>query len=612
MEFESGLLIISAGLVVLIGVVFLLLNGPRKKSDPSIIDPRKLHPPKVFYKYNHDSIYHWVTWVKTQDQRVQEKALNQLVNHLTSPVSKLGLVSSDAIRALVEFTSDRSYFILCDLLITCTNALGLYTTIEIFYEDLAIGLTKFNRNQETEKILLEIFTEIKNKPELVNPQISLINALARFELSDTVIQIFDEILVNRQLNSKVRSKVLEIIETQTPQIQKKIFLTLLENHLKNQQGIIRDEDEKLLSSIFHRLKNFLSDEECSDYLWDLFNKGINSQKYGSFFIELIAKSIEEKDDAFSKFKLLELLDKPEPARTIFREAFIHRNSLDRKEQEVIRTNVKQEDLVFEKSICKADKTKAAKSVASELLNDYKLLEKDLILMQDNAKSDKVSQSVNVILGNGVDEKIYLIRALAANNNRSFVYVDALSLFSDPNLIHTFRTTIANSKPCLIFMNSLDLLLEKNLTKAEYINVKNVMRVVAEFSILPSVRFIASIPYARDELSANYPLINERLIVQSHGNYRIIHDINKPDFMKRRNHVSYKFAEIKPERFKSESESFDIDNFAESTEGMSYLEYSLLLSQYFEISLMLFGRLIPYSEFLELNQLRYPVENPVQL
>ena len=348
MEFESGLLIISAGLVVLIGVVFLLLNGPRKKSDPSIIDPRKLHPPKVFYKYNHDSIYHWVAWVKTQDQRVQEKALNQLVNHLTSPVSKLGLVSSDAIRALVEFTSDRSYFILCDLLITCTNALGLYTTIEIFYEDLAIGLTKFNRNQETEKILLEIFTEIKNKPELVNPQISLIKALARFELSDTVIQIFDEILVNRQLNSKVRSKVLEIIETQTPQIQKKIFLTLLENHLKNQQGIIRDEDEKLLSSIFHRLKNFLSDEECSDYLWDLFNKGINSQKYGSFFIELIAKSIEEKDDAFSKFKLLELLDKPEPARTIFREAFIHRNSLDRKEQEVIRTNVKQEDLVFEK------------------------------------------------------------------------------------------------------------------------------------------------------------------------------------------------------------------------------------------------------------------------
>jgi len=611
-EFESGLFVVSAGLMVLVGVLFLLFSRPRKKSDPSILDPRKLHPPKVFYKYSHDSIYHWVAWVKSQDTKIQEKAINQLIHHLTNPVSKLGLVSSDAIRALVEFTSDRSYFILSDLLLTCTNALGLYKSIEIFYEDLAVGLTKFNRPQETEKILLEIFADIKNKPDLVNPQVAVLKALARFELSDTMIEIFDEILSSRHLNSKVRTKVLEIISAQSPENQKKIYLMILENQLKNQQGILREEDEKLLSSIFERLKKFFTDDECSDYLWDLMNRGINSQRHGSYFIKLFSEAIEQKDDSLSTIKLLELLDKPEPARTSFREAFVHRNGLDRKEQEVIRTNVKPEDLIFEKSTCKADKNKTSRSVAAELLNDYKSLEKDLIMIQENSKTDKVSQSINVILGNGIDEKLYLMRALAANNNRSFVYVDALSLFSDANLIQTFRTTVGNCKPCLVYMDCLELFLEKNLTKSEYVNVKNVMRVVSEFSILPSVRFVANIPYSRDDLMSTYSLINERLLVQSHGNYRIINDINKPDFMKRRNLVSYKFADIKPERFKAESESFDIDNFAESTEEMSYLDYSLLLSQYFEISLMIFGRLISYSEFKELNEIRFPTESPVQL
>lgn len=611
-DFGSSFFLILIGLLAVGILVFVFFGRSSKVSDPSVVDPRKLHPPKVFYKYNHDSINFWITWIKSQDSSTQEKAFEQLVVHLTSPVSKLGVISADAIRAMIEFGTERAYIILRDLLITCSKALGQYKSIEIFYEDLAMGLTKFDKVQETEKVLVDIFYEIKKKSELVNPQVALLKALGKLELNQRVVQTFDEILANKSLNSKVRSEVLSIIEAQEPDVQKRVFLMILDNQLKNQQGIVRDEDERLFGIIFQKLKKFFSNDESSEYLWELMNNGINSSKHNFVFIKLFSDAIELKDESISNIKLLELLGKPEPARTPFKEAFVKRNSVDRKEQEVLRTNIKQEDLVYEKSICKSDKSKTAKAVSYELLNDYKSLEKDLILLQDTSKSDKLVQSINVVLGTGIDEKIYLIRALAANNNRSFVYVDAPTLYCDPELIQSFRTTVNNSKPCLVYMDNLDLVLEKNLSKTDSINVKNISRIVGEFSILPSVRFVASLPFTREDMQSLYAGMNDKLSAQSHGNFRVIYEINKPDFIKRRTLISSKFADIKPERIEADSGSFDIDDFAESTDGMSYLEYGLLVSQYFEISLMIFGRLISYKDFVELNQHRVSTPAPVLL
>jgi hypothetical protein len=611
-DFGSGLFVVVAMLVVLGVLVFLLITTTKRKSDPSVVDPRKLHPPKVFYKYNHDSIQFWISWIKSQDTTIQEKAFEQLVEHLTSPVSKLGVISADAIRALIEFGTERAYIILRDLLVTCSRALGQYKSIEIFYEDLAMGLTKFDKLPETEKVLIDIFYDIRKKSELVNAQVALLKAIGKLDFNQKVIQTFDEILANRSLNAKVRADALAIIESKDVDTQKRVFLLILDNQLKNQQGIVREEDERLFGTIFQRLKKYFSNDESSDYLWALMNEGIVSQKHNYVFIKLFCDAIEFRDDAIDDIKLLELLGKPEPARTPFKEAFVKRNSLDRKEQEILRTNIKLEDMEFEKGICKSDKSKTAKAVAYEILNDYKELEKDLILLHDASKSDKLVQSINVILGTGVDEKIYLIRALAANNNRAFVYIDAPTLYSDPELIQTFRTTVNNSKPCLVYMDNLDLVLEKNLSKTDSINVKNISRIVGEFSILPSVRFIAGLPYTRDDMQSLYSAINDKLAAQSHGNFRVIYEINKPDFIKRRTLISSKFAEIKPERIEADSGSFDIDDFAESTDGMSYLEYGLLVSQYFEISLMIFGRLIPYKDFVEINKYRVVAPAPLLL
>lgn len=157
-----------------------------------------------------------------------------------------------------------------------------------------------------------------------------------------------------------------------------------------------------------------------------------------------------------------------------------------------------------------------------------------------------------------------------------------------------------------------MVLEKNLSKTDSINVKNISRIVGEFSILPSVRFVASLPFTREDMQSLYAGMNDKLSAQSHGNFRVIYEINKPDFIKRRTLISSKFADIKPERIEADSGSFDIDDFAESTDGMSYLEYGLLVSQYFEISLMIFGRLISYKDFVELNQHRVSTPAPVLL
>jgi hypothetical protein len=605
MEFDlqTILFFVLVGILSIGAFVLIIQSKSSTKSDPSVLDPRKLHPPKVFYKYNHDSINHWCSWMKQQDPSIQEKAFELLVTHLTSPVSKLGVISADAIRALIEFGTERSYMILRDLLITCSKALGYYKSIEIFYEDLAIGLTKFEKVDETQKILLEIFSEMKKKSELVNAQIVIIKALAKLDFNENLTKTFDEILSNRSLHSKIKTEVLSIIQNQELEIQKNFFIMILENQINNQQGLVKEDDERLLETLFLRLKKFLHNDDCSNYLWELMQKGIASQKHNFVFVKLFSDAIALNDKDISKIQLLELLGKPEPARTPFKEAFIKRNSLDRKEQEILRTNIKPEDLVFEKSICKSDKSKTAKAVAYELLNDYKALEKDLILLQDASKSDKIAQSIHIIFGTGNDEKIYLIKALSANNNRSFVYVDAPTLYSDPELIQTFRTTVNNSKPCLVFMDNIDIVLEKTLSKNDSINVKNISRIVGEFSILPSVRFVASIPCTRDQIQIQNPNILEKINAQSHGNFRVIYEINKPDFIKRRTLISSKFAEIKPERIESDQGSFDIDDFAESTDGMSYLEYGLLVSQYFEISLMIFGSLISYKEFIELNQHR---------
>lgn len=586
-----------AAIILMTGIAWLVLTNPavfdsiQNNSDDDGPD-NDIPLKEIFYEYNHESTKAWLKWIDGQDESKKQFAYDMLTDYLDSPLKKLGVITNDVVKAIVVFKKKTGAFeVLAKLLKKSKTYFPQYKSIDLFYEAAAIGLTKID-HEKAEAFLVNELQDSNFNNNLVTVQRYLIRALCHLEFNPNLEKCWVRILTDQSYPQPTKKELLIHLETKADKIRERIYKKILNEQIDSNMSSLSENDKFILEEVFLKLKNLVTKEDYDEDIWDAMSRACDSTRIGKFAVKYLADMITMDEQSLSQNQILELLNKSD--RTIFLEACSKRYKLLEAETNMLKVPIKAEDISFEKTKFNVEKSKKTKNVAHELLENYHKLEAAL-RVDLNGQADKSSNSVSVITGSGENEKLYLLRAFAANQNKAFIYVDVQQLLYSEGIAKEFKNHVANTKPCLVYLDKMHKVLDVDLEKKEASIFKSITRSIKDLSVLPSITFTANIPYTQDELLKSDLNLIAKMITGVGSMYNTIMTMNKPNDSTREKIIHGYLEKLNPNRITA-SENFSVDELLEHTAQMDTLEMTLFLHQYFEVSLLANGKLISLEEF----------------
>lgn len=581
------------------GIAWLVLTNPAmfgdlSKNNKEEEDSQDNEIPlkNVFYEFNHESTKAWLKWIDGQDESKKQFAYDMLVNYLDLPLKKLGAITSDVVKAIVVFKKKEGAFdVLIKLLKKSKDHFSQYKSIDMFYEAAAIGLTKID-HEKAEAFLINELQDTNGATNLIPIQKYLVSALCHLEFNPNLEKCWVRILSNPDYPEATKKELLNSLESKADKIRERVYKKILNEQIDSKISSLSDNDKFIIEEVFYKLRNLITKEDYDEEVWTAMIRAVDSTRIGNITNKLLIEMITSDERGLSQNQVLELLDKPN--RSMFLEACSKRHKLLETEASILKAPIKAEDLAFDKTKFNIEKSKKTKSVAHQLLDHYHNLEK---IMQTSVggRVDKSSTSVSVITGTGESEKLHLLRAYAANKNKSFIYIDIKQLLSSEGMAKEFKNHIVNNKPCLVYLDKIDKVLGIDLEKQEANIFKSITRSIKELSVLPSISITANIPYSQEDLSTGKLTLLSKIINGAGSIFRTIMTIDKPDDNTRGEIIHSYLEKINPKRI-TNSENFSIDELLEYSSSMNTLEVTLFLHQYFEISLLANGKLVSIEDF----------------
>lgn len=584
----SGILwLILAG-----GIGNLKFLGPSRGRDEEFEVPLR----DVFLDFNHESTKAWLRWIDGQDESKKQFAYDKLVDYLDNPPKKLGAITGDVVKAIIVFKQKTDAFqVLAKLLRKTRDHFLQFKSVDIFYETAAIGLTKIDYI-EAEKYLIKELDEIKYRKDLAAIQIYLIRALSKLAFTPELEKCWIRVLTNHEYPENTKKELLRQLDDKADSVKERIFQKIIKDQIDSNATSISEIDKFILEEIFLRLTSLISKEDYDQQIWHTLLSACDSPKLKDLFIKLFAEMIEFGADTLQQNQMLELINKEEPARTRFIEACSRKHGLTKKEISLLRVPFKDEDLNFDKIKFNVEKSKKTMAISDELAGDYRYLEKAL-LAYETGKTEKSSNAIAVMTGTGENEKFYLSRCFAANHNKSFIYVDVQQILSADGMVKEFKNHVSHAKPCLVYLDKMEKVLNVDLEKRLANNLKTINKSVKELSILPSVSFVANIPFNRDELKNDNPKLHSKFLNSTSNLYSIMMNKDKPGEDERARIIKEVLEKIDPIRLR-ESKDFDIESLIKYSKNMDLIQLVKFLHSYLEISLIASGKLVSIEEFNE--------------
>jgi len=586
--------------ILVTGIFWLVISNPNLfnnlSSNQKVEEDYENEIPlkDVFYEFNHESTKAWLKWIDGQDESKKQFAYQLLTDYLELPPKKLGAITSDVVKAIVVFKKKTDAFdVLARLLKKCRNLYAQFKSIDMFYEATAVGLTKIN-HEKAETFLINELQEANFGEGLVTIQKYLIRAICQLEINPNLEKCWVRIVTSKEYPQATKKELLDFLETKADKIRERVYFKIFSEQINSNTGKLNENDRFVIEEVFYKLKKLITKDDYDEKVWELMSQSCDSDKIGELMIQLLADMIKLEERSLSQNQLLELLNKQGPARQKFIEACSSKFKLSELELGLLKTPIKQEDLEFEKTTFNIEKSKKTRSITHELLSDYHNLEK-IMLHNETGKADKASTSISVLTGTGEKEKLYLLRGFAANRNRSFIYVDLEKLLHSEGIAKEFRNHVANSKPCLVYLDNITNVLNIDLDKKEASIFKSLTRSIKELSILPSISFTANIPYSTEDLMKSNLTLVSKIINGVGSMYQTIMTKNKPDETVRAKIIQTYLNAIDPARVNA-SEDFSLEELIVHTATMDTLELTLFLHQYFEVSLLANGKLVSLEEF----------------
>lgn len=604
---ELDLINFLIGFIVVVGAaIFLLTNFPKieavlqNKLENSLdreVEDKSAEPlHEIFLGFAHDSTASWVKWVETQDPEFKETAYQNIVKYLANEPEQLGSVTGDAVKAIASFKKETDFSIIMNLLKNVREKFQRFKTIDMFYQDAATILVKINEFEAIDFLNSEL-EHYLNQLDSDKIQGYIIRALFSVTDDKLLAPILTSCLCNYQIKRSIKVEIIYIVEKRDQEFQKEVYGATLSKILRSGVEYFSEDDIVIIEQIFQNSKKFLIEgqETYDERIWHAVIEFCETPKLRTQFIKLISDFLENSEQQLTHGQIVTLLAKNEPAKSSFREALIKRHSLTTDELTVIKPPIKIEDLYFHKQTLALEKSKKTKTVLFDLLDDYNSLEK-IISLNDFGKADKAAQgAVNLIAGESSHEKLYILRTLAANTNKSFIYVDLGEILKANFEVTNLKNMANNCKPCIVYLDNITEALVSDLSKGEELHLKELNKAVQDLSLTPNIFFCANLPYERETLKVSHPTLSEVLASNQKGNFRILYSIDNPD-EKKKMEILFKFQEKISENKLNDSPEYDAHSIIALSKSKSMLEYLFFLSTYFESGLLIYGTIRDVYEF----------------
>lgn len=545
---------------------------------------------KVFYKFSHRSGDDWVKWILNENEETRKLAFDQLKAHLESPAEQFGLATKEVIKAVAAFKRYDSLEILSNLFNSIRPRLGQLKSIDLFFEDLCLSVTKLDPIQGVGFLKNELHFLDTNQPDGLNFEefkVAVIKALASVEfLPQDLLDFFVTVITNKTYSSRLRKELIKLIIKRAPETHEYVYTEVLKTQLQSGAQVLSKEYQDVLSELFNSSKSFI--RNGNDVIWGLLIQLCYAEGTQELFTLLLIDTITNPNDRLNDKQLQSLLETEPPLRDIFKAALMKLNALTEAEMSLLKGKIREEDLVFESDVLLVERSKKTKTVTSELLKEYHILEETLSKdgKQTNRAERKSSHTIKLITGTGEEEKIYLLRALASNINKTFVYIDMPRIILSSADLNKLISTISNSKPAIVFLDRTFEILTRDLSERESEGLKTMLKALRELSILPTVSFWAGLNI--DSLSIpNYPELSGIISSGIRGAFKPVININTPDLEAKSRIFKGMLSKVSPGKIE---EGFQADDLLHHVEKLSMLHFCNYLIDFFESSLMLYGKI----------------------
>ncbi|MDA1019993.1 MAG: hypothetical protein O2962_00410 [Cyanobacteria bacterium] len=522
----------------------------------------------IFYLFDHNDIKGWKQWISKQDKATQETAIALLITHLEQDPGAWGLISPEAIRALAVFVEDQNdphakqlVKEIKTVINTCKKIWDKYIITEKIYQACWEVLIEI----DTESAQTLILKELENHKNHYEINTSMVKSFALFEQDFDISTILCKILTDPIEAFKVKKQVLEIMaEGRNEEETNKTIIATLKNITQSEYANANDDTGKLLTGLLSLLGDNLDDSVIQ-----LIMQVCQHKHLGKYAIRSLANVITEKPDLFNPETLYVLTAIENVIHAIAKNFGLNTAEIQLCLNDHLPINIPfKAELLAHENIKKLPITAAM----NELYEQTK-----------TAVAEAERQTVPLISGSSELDKLHFARAIAAENQWTFLYAQYQDLQSSDIVFNDFHDKILANRPILVYISEIDSMLQSN-----NIDFMNRIKNLANDS---RTKFIMTSNKEEAEL-----VIPEKLkpyFSTSTCDIPELRPIGKATIFK------HKLDKIQQ---KNKSGSFNMENIIGSISANSRLEYDDALVKYFKAGLLTEGKVIELKRFEELESI----------
>lgn len=531
----------------------------------------------IFYLYDHSDIKAWRQWVANQDDKTQKAAIEMLLLHINGNPGSWGLISPMAIKSLDVFVNQENKSGKAKTLISqleetlkiCKKIWTKFIIAKTMYQ--ATWETIITMDEALAKNLITKELDVNLKDKDANPAISasLVSSFTSFDQDTDISDLFCKVLNNLKQDYKVKEQALKIMEESRTEEETFKTITMTLNHLAEHCNEKPNEDDnKIITGLLN----------------------IASKNIDDTIIKLILKICQNQYLSISCIQALEIIisNHPELFNPVTLYALI---SIENREiHRIIRVLAKIFHLnPVEVKLCSQD-LKNTTEFKTSLLATEKLSElivtdelQGLYKIVNNVIKTSNKSEISLMTGEGEFDKLYLARAVAAENKWTFLYAQYRDLESSEIAFGNLREKIRDNKPLLVYISQAGPMLE-SIDTAFLNKIKNI-------SIDSRIKVIVSCLNSNTELNLD-PKLKPYFC-------STIFNLNKIEMEDK---ITIFKAKLDKIQAKNKAGAFDMDEIIGSLNDHSRLEFEIELIQYFKAGLLTQGKIIELGTFKELKEI----------
>ncbi len=537
----------------------------------------------IFLYYNHKDSLAWSEWIKTQETRIQEDAIQKLIDHIEASPTSWGSITPEAIRGLARFNIRGHITILKGVLGAARKMWSKFKTCAPCYEEACKGMIEIHAESAKNILNDELEQKISNDEEKVT---CIVNALKGIPETIDINPIFVKILTDGSNSFKVRSLAVSAAQSRSASEAHQIFIETLDSFINNPGGNFMGDDTR----IFENLLNMVT-QDIDEETFDIILSACNSMNFSVTTINALNLILKSSYSEFTPQQLYMLSHLENDTKQSIPKTLSEIFSLSDGEFELLKIPDVNKDYPFKKA-----------PVVEENCNDAKLMEvpsivgsfyedlKDILKKRSVSKQNGISGGI-LLTGYTDSEKLFLSRAIATEKRWSFIYAAYEDLVSSTANLKTLQDSINSNKPCIVYIDEV----ESFFSDAD----PNTGKILKQLATDHMVFLIGT---ARDEADIN----EEGCSVMVAGNEEL--EAIFPEAMEItycseafKNKVLNSKLAILEARDHENIESYDING---PTNEMSPFEYEKYLSKYLRASLLVHGCLIESTEFEKLDAINF--------